>query len=494
MPDPVCGICASARGHGVPCARCDLPVCRPCARRCLEEGYTDAQHRCVRCGRPWSLREAVDRLGRTYVSTVYRRLRRAALLRAQLLRLDETAALAARVREERELQARARALALRVSEGELEHLAALRAAQHALGRLRLGGGTRGGGGASAPSLRARRCAHAGCGGFLPTGGGACFACGRHTCLRCDAPLSPSSSPSSAPGGGGGEAHVCDPADLLSRARIRDECRPCVRCAAPSARVEGCPVMWCPHCHCFWHWDTGREIDMRHQPPHNPDHRQWVTTGAGGGGAGGGGARRRELDDLPCGGMVDAHAIHAALLRDVLRRDLDVTHVAPLVLSAAHAISAAQRLRLSFPLAWDDEPENRLLRVALINGEATEDKVATALERNERAHRFRREVGELLETFVHASLDVLHRMTVPPDEEATDVASAFIELDALCDVAREAIDAAGALHGRAAPKLRRRASDGGWEWTRARRAPPPPLPPPPPVVVDLTGQEEEELGV
>ena len=86
--------------------------------------------------------------------------------------------------------------------------------------------------------------------------------------------------------------------------------------------------------------------------------------------------------------MDGHAIHSALLRDVLRRNLDVTQVAPSS-SPAHVVAEAQQLRLSFPLVWDDEPENRMLRVALINGEATEEKVATALERSERAHRFRR---------------------------------------------------------------------------------------------------------
>lgn len=371
--------------------------------------------RCAACARAWTREEAFLRLGKCFVRTDLRRRRAAHLLAIERARLPETHALAARERERRRLVVELRALrASREPAGMA--LRRLRAAMRLMRNAREEG-----------EASWRRCARCADGGVFGSGERACARCGCVVCAECGAEVVD------------GEEHRCDEADRSSLLSIRRDCRPCVRCRVPCFRQEGCAVMWCPHCHVFWNWSTGRTIEVA-APPHNPDHRAWLTRTA---------TPPREVDDLPCGGMPPLMLLE---VRSVFEAsELDV----PIVLILAHRLlTTAQRERRHYP-RHEPPADHARLRVRLLLGDVTEPRAAQLLVGHELAREFKREVGAVLETLVLGGLDVLQRYCA--GEDAWPVAIRGLRV--LVDGSREALErVAAAYDGRAVPRI-----SPGWEF-------------------------------
>ena len=379
------------------------------------------------------------RVGRAFVATKFRGLRKRQLLALEQVRLADTEPLARHVRVERALRSEVRALGLRVQDGEWELVPEFRRMQMVLYRHRLG--RHRGDARVTRTAWLTRCAHVGCDGRTDEHG-VCSACNQLTCQRCGADGTP--------------PHVCDPTNLASVDAIRTSCRPCVRCHAPSVRVEGCPTMWCVQCQTFWNWDTGRVIETTRILPHNPDHREWLRAG--------GQVHMREVGDVPCGGLPDGTMLHTAMLRDMLV-SLDVAPSTLVVVDAAEALHTAQTLRGDYPRTWVDADVHEWARVAHLLGDLDEEAFAQALDRTERTSHMRREVGLVLEALVLGGADVLQRMCAG----GVGVEVTAVELRELRDVADAALMRVSQVHQRTVPRLSTR-----WQWTLpGQRRPPAP---------------------
>ena len=440
-PHPTCEICCARPARQGGCARCGYAACRACAQRCALEA--PGEPRCASCAREWDAAEQKHRLGAVFVARPLRAARRARLVARERARLADAAPLAHRETRRRALRKALRESARLLYEGgDPAQLVRHRTLVHALDALE-----------TAPRTPAGpRCAHAHCPGFLLGGSSsedarrACGTCARVTCARCGEALEEKED----------KQHVCDEAVVASREAIAAQCRPCAGCGAPSARTEGCPVMWCAHCHAFWHWDTGRLVHSG-APPHNPDHRAWLARG--------GAHAPREVDDVPCGGLPDDAAMQWALMREFAQH-LDVHPTVPSLLDALQALRVAQRLRHAHPLAWQEARETEPLRVALLVGDVGVDEFARRLERQDRDLRYKRDVGLALEALVLAGADVFQRFCAH-----APCAEVAYELEALRRVVDGALQDVGRAHGRTAPRL-----SALWRWKlphQRRAAPAPP---------------------
>lgn len=391
-----CSLCCEVRRTTRSCGACAVDVCAACARRWLEDGRDPA---CPGCHRPWNTGEVRARTGNAFLSGPYRRARRRVLLNAQMPLLSRAVRLAQRERERR----------MRISAGASA-------------------------GASGTSSSALRCGLCSC--VTDPATGSCRACAVTTCSACGEVYED------------GDVHVCHPHALASRAAILRECRPCVQCEAPTVRIEGCPTMWCPHCHAFWNWDTGRLIPSHRGAPHNPNHRAW--------------ARTRDVLDVPCGGLPDGGDLSGAFVREYVQRGEDLTLEvnAITVLAAWESVMVALVLRRSF------QPRDTVqsLRVSRLLGDIDDDKFAALLERRERAADFRRDVDALLETFVHSVSCVLQRLAEPARAAPyhVDCAQCVDELNAVRSLTADALHAAGIAHARKPPKIY-----SAWTWETAR---------------------------
>ena len=365
------------------------------------------------------MEETNDRLGLTFVSSDYRRMRRNVLVSDEMLRIPDTVEMARRSKHEANLRREIRQLFVDIRRGRWYLMPQLRNAEMRLQEhMNNGQGNE----TSARALTSR-CAHDECKGYVDSDG-TCGICDRVTCARCGAPVHNM------------DEHQCDDNDVMSIQAIGSECKPCVRCRAPSTRVEGCATMWCASCHTFWNWDTGRVIESRgNNTPHNPDHRAWAAN-----------TRHREIGDIPCGGIPDGGMLHMALMRFVIER---VSASAPVIVQATEAIHYAQTIRTRFPRTWDAVTDNLNVRIAFINGDIDEDVFARTVERNDRTSRFKRDVGEVLETLVLSGADILQRFCVTTH---ADIEVTAVELVSMLTYADAVLRHIAKAHGRVGPHL------------------------------------------
>lgn len=386
-----CSLCCRRLTSTKSCNACALSVCAACARKWLEEGRDPA---CPGCFQPWEVAEVRARAGSAFLTGPYRHARRRVLLHAQLPLLNRATRLAQRERERRHAKTS---------------------------------------GAPRPvSSHVGRCCACSC---VVDANGRCEACGVVTCAECGEMRDPRHEP-----------HQCNPDVLASRAAVLRDCRPCVQCDAPTVRIEGCPTMWCPHCHAFWNWDTGRLIPSR-SAPHNPDHRAW--------------ARTRELLDVPCGGIPDGSALNNAYVREYVQHNYEL-----LEFNAFGVLAAWESVLVAITIRRTLQPRDdvQALRVARLLGDITDDQLSVILERRERTEHFHRAVDTLLETYVHSCAYVLQRFTEPERTAHRQItcASCMRELEAVREFIVDALRAAGVAHARKPPLL-----NDVWMWTTSR---------------------------
>lgn len=432
-----CSVCNAVRVVEHACS-CGTNTCRGCSRRCVMEFTKSCA--CVGCHRPWSVDEAVRRLGKTFWNTTYRRMRREQLRRVDETLIAESTPEALQIRTERRLTAEMQTLAHDIRNGRVDLIPQYRRLQDSLLRT-----------TSSPSRTLlMRCTESNCPGFLithpvHTQRRVCQTCTLQTCARCGERIQ-----DGAPDG----EHECDENIVASRQTILRECKPCVRCHVPSLRTVGCSTMWCPHCHTFWNWDTERIIETRWSSPHNPDHRAFLINGD---------QRhpprvRREVDDVPCGGLPDGIVVHNAFVRD----SLAVNHLsvfAPLIIDALECIHMSQRMRHHYPHTWNAHEQFRPVRIAFILGNVTRDNYMMTMERMERTFEFRREVGCVLELFVLAGADIFQRLCAGDDA----IVSVCFSLSALREIVDARLAHIGSTFQRKSPRIGR-----DWKWSGLRR--------------------------
>lgn len=417
-----CNICCDDGCRYVhSCAKCDFVTCRSCARRiCCE--FSSNGGACLKCHQLWTTETLRCLLGITFYKTVYRTNRRKQLYANEELRFAETLQVVGTEKRRRELKALASRLSTDIHNGRRDLISERHRVYTAIHRLNERTHT------SHPLIY---CSSEACNGYVIDERGTCGKCPTLTCIHC--------------GERKNVGHECTESSVQSLRTIRQDCRPCVRCAAPSMRTEGCAVMWCVHCHTFWHWDTMRVIDVKSNPPHNPDHHEWLSNGNLN--------RSREIGDVPCGGLPEGEELHVALLRELVL-GFDVTSFAQDVIGAADAIHYAQRMRRQYPLWWNDARLNEPLRVAFLIGDIDQDRFSRCLERQERVNVFRRDIGEVLGTFVLAAADIFQRFC----STESHCVETCISIDALRSLTNTTLRALGKEHERTVPILNDR-----WVW-------------------------------
>ena len=351
------------------------------------------------------------------------------LLRRDELLIIDTSAEAEQIRERRRLLDELMRLAHEIHAGRMEFVAEYRRirALHFESHQTL-----------VRSTPLVHCTKQGCHGTLNTDGDSavfmCQTCHTRTCVRCGELYQ--------------DDHACDENVVASREAITRDCKACVRCHAPSFRIEGCPTMWCPHCHTFWNWDTERIIETRGPQPHNPDHRAFLMQGTS----------MREIDDIPCGGIPEGIFVNRAFVRQSLGMSFRLSLVSVLI-DALQCLDVAQRLRHRYPQRWTPHEEFRPVRLSFILGDVTHTYYESTLERMERTFEFRKEIGTVLEWFVFSGADVFQRFCADTDA----ILDTHASLLALRKLADERLEQVGLLFKRKAPRL---LSD--WTWVGLRR--------------------------
>lgn len=434
-----CDICAEEKVGKFSCSQCNFRACRPCMQRYAMDSVSD-EPSCARCGVQWNSDEQIAHLTARFIDGPLRNKRRRSMVNAELARM-ESAMPAARKewysRQLRTLIERAEQLTvLWTNDPSGTSIDVVMNAYATVNKLQA-------------QLRdeqqpraALRCASRECHGFLEGNTGICFSCGLSTCVQCGE-LAPS-------------GHVCNGDTLRTVRAISEQCRPCAGCLAMTVRVEGCPVMWCAHCHSFWNWDTGELINSNRQGvPHNPDHVHWQRGVRNG--------TARETGDIPCGGIPELQVVYDFLNATITADMHREVHLAQGMLLARNAVIHSHvLLRPVYPLTFNRETLCRDIRIAYILNDIPLHMFERNVEHRTRRMHFKKAVGAIVETFTLAGAESLSKLVA----RDMTLAECMDELGALRTLANGALEAVAGRYHRKVPLLR-----GDWKWNIPNRRQP-----------------------
>jgi hypothetical protein len=249
--------------------------------------------------------------------------------------------------------------------------------------------------ARAPSRFMRGCPKDGCRGFIRSNM-VCGICDTRCCQRCLEMLPNTDTPN----------HCCKPEDVETANMLRQETRPCPKCASPIFKLDGCDQMWCTACNTAFSWRTGIIETGR---VHNPHFYEWMRQG---------GREMREPGDIPCGGLPDIiiirHWMSSAFGNEpvetnpgrAMMRIMEGNESTPLlrrVYSTHRNIVHAENVLLH---RFRPEPINNTeLRVAFLVGDISEVQMRAQLQKKEKAFRKQQAIHSVLEMMTVAAGDV-----------------------------------------------------------------------------------------
>lgn len=189
-------------------------------------------------------------------------------------------------------------------------------------------------------------------------------------------------------------HTCDPNDLETAKLLDKDTKPCPKCGTGIFKIDGCDQIWCTLCHTAFSWRTG-SIETH---IHNPHYYEWQRRNNGGE------APRIDVNHHVCGQELNARVlrtINANIPKDAQDMKQDIEYIYQSIMHL-HEVQVG-RFRVN-------QMENNLeLRVDYLDGVITEEDFMVKVQRANKQHEKRREIGEILALFMHTAREIFLRM-------------------------------------------------------------------------------------
>jgi len=275
-----------------------------------------------------------------------------------------------------------------------------------------------------------KCPAEACRGFL-SNAWKCGTCDKFFCSECHAQKA----------GMRDENHVCNEDAKATAAMIRKETKPCPKCGIRISKIDGCDQMWCTGCHTTFSWNSGQIL--LNTVVHNPHYYEYLRRTNGG-------AIPREAGDVPCGGLPNAY-----IFTRFVQTLPNVPNDAKLSLNGIHrGLSDVLYARLpQFPLRAPANG-NRDLDIAYLMQKITEEEWGTKLEQMETRYERKREIGLILQTFVHVGSEKLTNLQNEQSAEARSqlVLRTIKEMNEVREYINKSLLTKGAQMGTVVPQI------------------------------------------
>ena len=257
----------------------------------------------------------------------------------------------------------------------------------------------------------RACPGENCRGFLSTQW-KCGLCSQWTCPNCHVIKGPRQD----------SEHTCNPDDLKTAKLLDNDTKSCPKCATGIYKIEGCDQMWCTQCHTAFSWRTGRiETHI-----HNPHYYEWQRRNNNG-------VAPRNIGDFQCGREINHYTSRTITdkIRDVyLENGYDSTYrpnVTDRIDRPAHLSrtpimdelcikidnilrSTIHLQRVQLPTYQvNDVENNQELRIGFLRKQISEDEFKIKIQRANKLHQKKREIGEIIHLFIQTVTDIMYRI-------------------------------------------------------------------------------------
>lgn len=382
-----CNICCNdfnqSRNCEVKCAHCQFSACRTCCQTYILD-QTVAKCMNNNCEKEWTRKFLVENFTKKFVSQDWKKNREKVLFDREKALLPATQG----VVEERKNKDR-----IKKEIEDVDDLirdlrtrrANLETAYHRGGSVVVGQERR---------QFIRACPDEDCRGFLSSQW-KCGTCSKWTCPDCHV----------VKGDRHDSEHTCNPADVETVKLLNQDTKPCPKCATGIYKIEGCDQMWCTQCHTAFSWRTGR-IETR---IHNPHFYEWQRRNNG--------EAPRNVGDFVCGRELNYRT--TGVLTNNLRMKLnnrsesgrDPQNVRVIYRQLDRLVQSVLHLQqVQMPTYTVDQVENNLnLRVEYLMNELSEEDFKIRVQRANKQHEKKREIGEVIHLYVQTVTDIMYRL-------------------------------------------------------------------------------------
>lgn len=276
-----CAICCTVTTVCIDCPGCGLECCVACAKRYIVESIRVAH--CMSCKVEWSMSFLLGAFPKSWVTgtgkQTYRTHQKKILLDREKARLPESMLEIPRFKEMDNLASQKRSALSEIQTLKAKISALTSSVWEVERRLRRMD--------HSPTTTTTYsvqylcpCPLPDCRGLVEKRKFKCAVCEGKLCRSCRQPRAK------------GDQHICNPDDVKNVRMLREDTRPCPKCAVPIYKIEGCDQMHCVECRTTFSWKTGK---LETGTIHNPHAVRWMREH---------GRLERDILDLPCGGVPD----------------------------------------------------------------------------------------------------------------------------------------------------------------------------------------------
>ena len=272
-----------------------------------------------------------------------------------------------------------------------------------------------------------------CRGFLSSAW-KCGTCEKFFCSECHAQKA----------GQRDEAHVCNEDAKATAAMIRQETKPCPKCGIRISKIDGCDQMWCTECHTTFSWNTGQIL--LNTVVHNPHYYEYLRKTNGGN-------IPREAGDVPCGGLPQAYQF-TRIIYDIPQANMEHKNM---VNTIHRCLNDLLYWRLpQFPLRQNANV-NRDIDIDYLMKKLSEEEWGTKLEQAETRFERKKEIGLILQTFLHIGSEKLTTLvnglnTTPVKEKPRLLEKTIKEMNDVRDYINKSLLQKGAQMGIVVPQF------------------------------------------
>jgi len=357
------------------CPYCDFICCRKCCETFL---LNENIPRCMNneCRKEWTRHHLFNAFSKSFVNKTLKAHREKVLFEKELALLPATQHIVERLIESEKVRAEIDELDLEISalyakRREMElHWGHLRNNTYNQSRT------------ARQFIRA--CPDEHCRGFLSQQW-KCGICEKYTCSECHIIKN----------GRNDDEHVCNPDDVATAKLIASDTKPCPKCATGIFKIEGCDQMWCTSCNTGFNWRSG-QIETR---LHNPHYFEWLQRT-------GGAQNTRTPGDIQCGRELDWDFTRR------LRRNMESKIPSVRSKKAMKIIESINHLRdvMMDRYQTNDVENNEDLRISYMRNLISEEAFKITIQRENKKRDKKREIFEVLDMFVNASIDIMYRFS------------------------------------------------------------------------------------
>ena len=416
----MCNVCCedwSAKVVRTECPYCKFATCQKCIKTYMMESFNDPKCMHPDCKKVWTIDHLFTIVPKPFITGQYKKHRESVLYNREVAMMQATQPYVEALNLKKKVMEQIEEITKKMSTLQRKReklMGTLRridyeepfpsSSKHA---------------SKAVQQYAGRCGNDTCKGFVNNKTYVCGICESKYCEKCFAIKDADAA----------AVHECNPDDVKTFEKLRQDSKPCPSCVTLVFKVSGCSMMFCTQCNTAWDWFT-LMITRDENRIHNPHYFEWRAANPLQQGAGANGA------PLDCAeNLTNREVVWACT--DLCK--LDRMHVLDMWGLVVH-VSHEHLTRFQEPHIERAFDRNLDLRIRYLNNEIDEKHLKSIIHKREKSGNKKREIYQILQMFITVSRELVMAFCLATTKNVPELKVQFKNIVDFADQALEKVSA------------------------------------------------------